>query len=72
MDFKLLSDYLLALLYVNFPLPVSTVKLSNFVVTFFWNGNRSGCFTEYVEIPSEVGITFNVQPKMKALGFRYV
>uniref|UniRef100_A0A0D9WHU4 phosphoglycerate mutase (2,3-diphosphoglycerate-independent) n=1 Tax=Leersia perrieri TaxID=77586 RepID=A0A0D9WHU4_9ORYZ len=40
-------------------------------VTFFWNGNRSGCFDEtkeeYVEIPSDSGITFNVKPKMKAL-----
>ncbi|XP_020591641.1 2,3-bisphosphoglycerate-independent phosphoglycerate mutase [Phalaenopsis equestris] len=46
-----------------------TVKFGH--VTFFWNGNRSGCFDstleEYVEIPSDVGITFNVQPKMKAL-----
>ncbi|KAE8723872.1 2,3-bisphosphoglycerate-independent phosphoglycerate mutase [Hibiscus syriacus] len=46
-----------------------TVKFGH--VTFFWNGNRSGCFKpemeEYVEIPSDVGITFNVQPKMKAL-----
>jgi 2,3-bisphosphoglycerate-independent phosphoglycerate mutase len=40
-------------------------------VTFFWNGNRSGYFDaskeEYVEIPSDFGITFNVQPKMKAV-----
>ncbi|KAI3770950.1 hypothetical protein L6452_02098 [Arctium lappa] len=40
-------------------------------VTFFWNGNRSGCFNsekeEYVEIPSDSGITFNEKPKMKAL-----
>jgi hypothetical protein len=40
-------------------------------VTFFWNGNRSGYFDEtkeeYVEIPSDSGITFNVAPKMKAL-----
>ncbi|MBA0737769.1 hypothetical protein Gogos_011216, partial [Gossypium gossypioides] len=46
-----------------------TVKFGH--VTFFWNGNRSGYFNpqmeEYVEIPSDVGITFNVQPKMKAL-----
>ncbi|KAK1265468.1 hypothetical protein QJS04_geneDACA016946 [Acorus gramineus] len=46
-----------------------TVKFGH--VTFFWNGNRSGCFNsemeEYVEIPSDVGITFNVQPKMKAI-----
>ncbi|CAH9072471.1 unnamed protein product [Cuscuta europaea] len=45
-----------------------TVKFGH--VTFFWNGNRSGYFNadmeEYVEIPSDVGITFNVQPKMKA------
>ncbi|PRQ27071.1 putative phosphoglycerate mutase (2,3-diphosphoglycerate-independent) [Rosa chinensis] len=35
------------------------------------NGNRSGCFNpemeEYVEIPSDSGISFNIQPKMKAL-----
>ncbi|EOY04746.1 PREDICTED: 2,3-bisphosphoglycerate-independent phosphoglycerate mutase [Theobroma cacao] len=46
-----------------------TVKFGH--VTFFWNGNRSGYFKpemeEYVEIPSDIGITFNVQPKMKAL-----
>ncbi|XP_038988884.1 2,3-bisphosphoglycerate-independent phosphoglycerate mutase [Phoenix dactylifera] len=45
-----------------------TVKFGH--VTFFWNGNRSGYFNpnmeEYVEIPSDCGITFNVQPKMKA------
>ncbi|XP_074268937.1 2,3-bisphosphoglycerate-independent phosphoglycerate mutase-like [Silene latifolia] len=46
-----------------------TVKFGH--VTFFWNGNRSGYFEpemeEYVEIPSDTGISFNVQPKMKAL-----
>ncbi|XP_054784642.1 2,3-bisphosphoglycerate-independent phosphoglycerate mutase [Prosopis cineraria] len=46
-----------------------TVKFGH--VTFFWNGNRSGYFNseleEYVEIPSDNGITFNVKPKMKAL-----
>ncbi|KAL2464935.1 bisphosphoglycerate-2 [Abeliophyllum distichum] len=46
-----------------------TVKFGH--VTFFWNGNRSGYFKpemeEYVEIPSDSGITFNVLPKMKAL-----
>ncbi|KAH6756925.1 Phosphoglycerate mutase [Perilla frutescens var. hirtella] len=46
-----------------------TVKFGH--VTFFWNGNRSGCFNpqmeEYVEVPSDSGITFNVKPKMKAL-----
>ncbi|XP_022950436.1 2,3-bisphosphoglycerate-independent phosphoglycerate mutase [Cucurbita moschata] len=46
-----------------------TVKFGH--VTFFWNGNRSGYFNpemeEYVEIPSDSGITFNVQPKMKAI-----
>ncbi|XP_028081357.1 2,3-bisphosphoglycerate-independent phosphoglycerate mutase isoform X3 [Camellia sinensis] len=46
-----------------------TVKFGH--VTFFWNGNRSGYFNEemeeYVEIPSDSGIPFNVQPKMKAL-----
>ncbi|XP_062120602.1 2,3-bisphosphoglycerate-independent phosphoglycerate mutase [Humulus lupulus] len=46
-----------------------TVKFGH--VTFFWNGNRSGYFNpemeEYVEIPSDSGITFNVQPLMKAV-----
>jgi 2,3-bisphosphoglycerate-independent phosphoglycerate mutase len=46
-----------------------TVKFGH--VTFFWNGNRSGYFNpemeEYVEIPSDSGITFNVKPKMKAI-----
>uniref|UniRef100_A0ACD5U2T7 Uncharacterized protein n=1 Tax=Avena sativa TaxID=4498 RepID=A0ACD5U2T7_AVESA len=46
-----------------------TVKFGH--VTFFWNGNRSGYFDEtkeeYIEIPSDSGITFNEQPKMKAL-----
>ncbi|KAM7264252.1 hypothetical protein ACFE04_001935 [Oxalis oulophora] len=46
-----------------------TVKFGH--VTFFWNGNRSGYFNadmeEYVEVPSDSGITFNVAPKMKAL-----
>ncbi|KAL9227939.1 hypothetical protein vseg_003570 [Gypsophila vaccaria] len=46
-----------------------TVKFGH--VTFFWNGNRSGYFNsemeEYVEIPSDSGIKFNVQPKMKAV-----
>lgn len=40
-------------------------------VTFFWNGNRSGYFNpdleKYEEIPSDIGIPFNEQPKMKAL-----
>ncbi|CAD6203519.1 unnamed protein product [Miscanthus lutarioriparius] len=46
-----------------------TVKFGH--VTFFWNGNRSGYFNQdlekYEEIPSDIGIPFNVQPKMKAL-----
>jgi len=46
-----------------------TVKFGH--VTFFWNGNRSGCFNpqmeEYVEVPSDSGITFNVKPNMKAV-----
>ena len=46
-----------------------TVKFGH--VTFFWNGNRSGYFNpsleKYEEIPSDIGIPFNVQPKMKAL-----
>ncbi|OEL21308.1 2,3-bisphosphoglycerate-independent phosphoglycerate mutase [Dichanthelium oligosanthes] len=46
-----------------------TVKFGH--VTFFWNGNRSGYFDssleKYEEIPSDISIPFNVQPKMKAL-----
>ncbi|TVU36601.1 hypothetical protein EJB05_18540 [Eragrostis curvula] len=48
---------------------IETVKFGH--VTFFWNGNRSGYFDEskeeYVEVPSDSGITFNVKPKMKAV-----
>jgi hypothetical protein len=40
-------------------------------VTFVWNGNRSGQFSEtleeYVEIPSDQGISFNLKPEMKAM-----
>jgi 2,3-bisphosphoglycerate-independent phosphoglycerate mutase len=40
-------------------------------VTFFWNGNRSGYLNkdleEYLEIKSDVGITFDEKPEMKAL-----
>ncbi|XP_071696868.1 2,3-bisphosphoglycerate-independent phosphoglycerate mutase 1-like isoform X2 [Rutidosis leptorrhynchoides] len=50
-------------------LSCETVKFGD--VTFFWNGNRAGyCnseWEEYVEFPSDSGITLNVQPKMKAL-----
>lgn len=39
-------------------------------VTYFWNGNRSGYFDpsleEYLEIPSDVGISFDQRPWMKA------
>jgi len=46
-----------------------TVKFGH--VTFFWNGNRSGYFNpnleKYEEVPSDTGIPFNEQPKMKAL-----
>uniref|UniRef100_A0A0D3FI23 phosphoglycerate mutase (2,3-diphosphoglycerate-independent) n=1 Tax=Oryza barthii TaxID=65489 RepID=A0A0D3FI23_9ORYZ len=46
-----------------------TVKFGH--VTFFWNGNRSGYFhpnlEKYEEIPSDIGIPFNEQPKMKAV-----
>lgn len=46
-----------------------TVKFGH--VTFFWNGNRSGCFNpnleKYEEIPSDTGIAFNEQPRMKAV-----
>ncbi|PWA92779.1 phosphoglycerate mutase, 2,3-bisphosphoglycerate-independent [Artemisia annua] len=47
-----------------------TVKFGH--TTFFWNENRSGYFNseleEYADIPSDgCIITFNVQPKMKAL-----
>lgn len=54
---------------MNFFSNSETVKFGH--VTFFWNGNRSGYFNEeleeYVEIPSDSGITFNEQPLMKAL-----
>ncbi|MQL95901.1 hypothetical protein Taro_028573 [Colocasia esculenta] len=54
------------------PLPSSsTVRLLSLVMSsFFWNGNRSTCFDpsmeEYTEVPSDIGIAFNLQPKMKA------
>lgn len=39
-------------------------------VTYFWNGNRSGYFNkaleEYLEIPSDSDITFDLKPWMKA------
>ena len=39
-------------------------------VTYFWNGNRSGyvdrAFEEYLEIPSDEGISFDQRPWMKA------
>jgi len=39
-------------------------------VTYFWNGNRSGYFDksreEYLEIPSDRDITFDLKPWMKA------
>lgn len=54
---------------INFFVNSETVKFGH--VTFFWNGNRSGYFNEeleqYVQIPSDSGISFNEQPKMKAL-----
>lgn len=65
----LISDALLTSFFLLFYCNSETVKFGH--VTFFWNGNRSGYFNEgleeYVEIPSDSGITFNVQPKMKAL-----
>jgi len=40
-------------------------------VTFVWNGNRSGQFSQtlekYVEIPSDQGISFDKKPEMKAI-----
>ncbi|CAM6037066.1 unnamed protein product [Sphagnum compactum] len=46
-----------------------TVKFGH--VTFVWNGNRSGQFShsmeKYVQIPSDVGIAFNMKPEMKAI-----
>jgi 2,3-bisphosphoglycerate-independent phosphoglycerate mutase len=40
-------------------------------VTFFWNGNRSGyldkAMEDYLEIPSDSGITFDQKPEMKAV-----
>lgn len=70
LDYRHLTSHIYdALFYLFFYINSETVKFGH--VTFFWNGNRSGCFNaeleEYVEIPSDSGITFNVQPKMKAL-----
>lgn len=46
-----------------------TVKFGH--VTFVWNGNRSGQFSQtlekYVEIPSDQGISFDKKPEMKAI-----
>lgn len=69
LEFKGFLFVRLTLLFIFSALNSETVKFGH--VTFFWNGNRSGYFNpemeEYVEIPSDTGITFNVQPKMKAL-----
>ena len=55
--------------YLVFLIFSETVKFGH--VTFFWNGNRSGYFhpnlEKYEEIPSDIGIPFNEQPKMKAV-----
>ena len=55
----------------NWDYRAKSFRIISYLIKFFWNGNRSGYFNpqmeEYVEIPSDVGITFNVQPKMKAL-----
>lgn len=81
-DFNQFAHFRILFLWSNFRPPThdfsllpnlcmysETVKFGH--VTFFWNGNRSGYFNdkmeEYVEIPSDSGITFNVQPKMKAI-----
>ncbi|THU46390.1 hypothetical protein C4D60_Mb09t04430 [Musa balbisiana] len=65
----LLTTYHVPNVFLLFLTCSETVKFGH--VTFFWNGNRSGYFDpsmeEYVEIPSDMGISFNVQPKMKAL-----
>ncbi|KAE8729750.1 2,3-bisphosphoglycerate-independent phosphoglycerate mutase [Hibiscus syriacus] len=50
------------------------VRLSNLVMSLSLEWNSLWLFPfpeleEYVEIPSDIGITFNVQPKMKALEF---
>lgn len=46
-----------------------TVKFGH--VTFVWNGNRSGQFSntleKYVQIPSDQGISFDKNPEMKAI-----
>lgn len=40
-------------------------------MTFVWNGNRSGQFSDtlekYVQIPSDQGISFDKNPEMKAI-----
>uniref|UniRef100_A0A0E0FUY0 phosphoglycerate mutase (2,3-diphosphoglycerate-independent) n=1 Tax=Oryza nivara TaxID=4536 RepID=A0A0E0FUY0_ORYNI len=64
-ELKLPSHYLVS------PPEIERTSVKFGHVTFFWNGNRSGYFDEtkeeYVEIPSDIGITFNVKPNMKAL-----
>ncbi len=63
-----LSEYLLNLKLKLFACS-ETQKFGH--VTYFWNGNRSGyldkTLEEYVEIRSDVGITFDKAPQMKAM-----
>jgi 2,3-bisphosphoglycerate-independent phosphoglycerate mutase len=61
-----LSEYLIARQLRQFACS-ETQKFGH--VTYFWNGNRSGYFDrsleEYVEIPSDQGISFEQRPWMK-------
>jgi 2,3-bisphosphoglycerate-independent phosphoglycerate mutase len=62
-----LSEYLIARKLRQFACS-ETQKFGH--VTYFWNGNRSGyldrSLEEYVEIPSDQGISFEQRPWMKA------
>ena len=64
---KTLSEYLVKNNITQYAIS-ETQKFGH--VTYFWNGNRSGKFSEdletYVEIPSDK-IEFNKKPEMKAL-----
>ncbi len=62
-----LSEYLIGLKARQFACS-ETQKFGH--VTYFWNGNRSGyldkSLEEYVEIPSDNDVTFDLRPEMKA------
>jgi 2,3-bisphosphoglycerate-independent phosphoglycerate mutase len=62
-----LSEYLIAHKLRQFACS-ETQKFGH--VTYFWNGNRTGyfdkAFEEYLQIPSDEGISFDQRPWMKA------